>query len=249
MKTQQEILEKIKKELLSDFKLINEEFIANNIFWWAHSGTLLGVVRNNNMIEWDDDIDMMMTYADFFNNFNLIEKIVKKYNYDLYCLNKTWKDSLTVRIVKRNSRFYKQINHHFKRNMPFIDLMIAIPYRNLFLFKFGYLYHRIHYYSIYNRIYSSFITRLLLLNFFSIKMINYECNYSLKNQNSFYHRFDWWPTKKILYSKDNMLKIKFESTIININCDYLDELSKWYGKDFLIEKKGINKKNHYFSNQ
>ncbi len=48
--------------LLSDFKKFCD---GNNIKFWLHAGTLIGALRNNGFIQWDDDADVAMTRDDF----------------------------------------------------------------------------------------------------------------------------------------------------------------------------------------
>ncbi len=47
------------------FALMLDLFDEYNIFTMAMSGTLLGIVRNNDYILWDDDIDMAVNFSDY----------------------------------------------------------------------------------------------------------------------------------------------------------------------------------------
>lgn len=48
--------------LLKDFKKICDQC---NIKFWLHAGTLIGALRNDGFIPWDDDVDIAMTRNDF----------------------------------------------------------------------------------------------------------------------------------------------------------------------------------------
>ena len=51
-------LEQHKKELMTFFKELKKILDENNLWYIAEFGTQLGAVREQNMIEWDDDIDL-----------------------------------------------------------------------------------------------------------------------------------------------------------------------------------------------
>ncbi len=54
------------EHVLSLFKDISDIFLSQNVKYWAHSGTLLGIIRHNNsLIPWDDDIDIMISYKEW----------------------------------------------------------------------------------------------------------------------------------------------------------------------------------------
>lgn len=62
------VSEKMKRVWAVELDLLNEfttVCYANNLKWFAHAGTLLGAVRHNGFIPWDDDIDVMMPRADY----------------------------------------------------------------------------------------------------------------------------------------------------------------------------------------
>ena len=60
-------------ELLSKLKEICDEL---NIKFWLHAGTLIGAIRHNGFIPWDDDVDVAMLREDF----NTLKKYISENN-------------------------------------------------------------------------------------------------------------------------------------------------------------------------
>lgn len=48
--------------LMTDFKSFCDSL---NIKFWLHAGTLIGAIRNNGFVQWDDDVDVAMVRDDF----------------------------------------------------------------------------------------------------------------------------------------------------------------------------------------
>ena len=78
-------LKQFQNELKELMKLLDELCDKLNIEYWAHYGTLLGAVRNKDIIPFDDDLDIGMTRSDYnilINNADIAEKFGLKYSYD-----------------------------------------------------------------------------------------------------------------------------------------------------------------------
>jgi len=71
------------KKLNVMLKNILDFFHENNIFYWADGGTLLGCVRDNKHIIYDDDEDLGMNEFNFFQFKKITGLITEKYGYEI----------------------------------------------------------------------------------------------------------------------------------------------------------------------
>jgi len=58
-------LEQLHGLLLGATKALDEMLKKNHIDYWLHAGTLLGAIRHQGFIPWDDDVDIAMTREDY----------------------------------------------------------------------------------------------------------------------------------------------------------------------------------------
>ena len=85
----------IQKSLLSMLKDFNRFCKQQKIRYSLSSGTLLGAIRHNGFIPWDDDLDIMVDRKNFT---NLLESIDKFEGYTMhrrlwiYRTNIVWKE-------------------------------------------------------------------------------------------------------------------------------------------------------------
>lgn len=70
----QKQIKKICMKMLQAFSCVCSKY---NLKWWIDGGTLLGAARNNEMIIWDDDIDVVMLREDYNKLLKLAEKNTK----------------------------------------------------------------------------------------------------------------------------------------------------------------------------
>lgn len=89
-------------EMLKDFHQICRD---NNLSYFAIGGTLLGAIRHQAMIPWDDDVDLGLPRKDY----NKLKKIIKRDWSDKYFIIDQQEDTafplMTGQFVKKGTRF------------------------------------------------------------------------------------------------------------------------------------------------
>lgn len=132
-------------------KLIIQFFDDNNIEYVAYGGTLLGVIRNNGLIPWDDDIDLficekdeekLISLIEYAMNYGLkiiyepIDKFGKKNKtfiiYELYNESNIFCD---IFIMKINKNYIEYASEYYLKNFPnreiFLDELYPIQKKNI----------------------------------------------------------------------------------------------------------------------
>ena len=78
-----EYLKKLQQKTLITLKYTINFFEQHNLNYFAFGGTCLGAVRHQNMIPWDDDVDILMPYDDYQKLITLKQEIDNSGKYRL----------------------------------------------------------------------------------------------------------------------------------------------------------------------
>ena len=230
-----------KKELISFFKEFTELLEKENLWYVAEAGTLLGAIREGGMIEWDDDIDVLIsieTYRYLKNKYpkNFLDMDTKGYPFIIAKwvpdINNFLNSSIAIDLFPIIPTTQKRVNKYkkFKNVFRFANQMMNKGSK-----------------------YVGFNWKLKLLKIvlwpiqWTTKKIDFEEVVEIleeKNNPEFTLMVDN-PNSKINNQKSpltiwNRKKIQFENYPIYIPVDYDEILKRRYGNDYMVPKKKIN---------
>ena len=121
----QEQLQKLHTELLEILLDVQKLCEKHNISFFLGEGTLLGAVRHQGFIPWDDDIDILMKRSDY-ERFLQIAQLELKERYLIQhpsTVYPYWSTFIKVRVKDANPTFYQQhIQHLTAYCGPCIDI-------------------------------------------------------------------------------------------------------------------------------
>jgi len=212
---------KIDSNLIETIKIMEK----NNIPYWLCHGTLLGIIRDNKLIDWDKDIDFAVWYSE-----NLKNKIKNIMIDNKYVLKSKYIDDGSLTFKKNNSievdiNFYKikKINSlgetaYVKFFVPknnFCKIIDALSLANNYKGKFKFFINKLN-------IFSNYFEKFKL---FLIK------------KNLFYKNLAY--TVPFILFK-NFKKIKYKNIFITVPEESEKYLTFVYGENWRVPKKNYN---------
>lgn len=241
-------LHELELMILKDFIRICEE---NNLTYYMYAGSLLGAVRHNGFIPWDDDLDVIM-FRDDFEKFKKIFIASENDKYELLC-NETEKDyfHLLAKLMLKGTRFEEswvsQVDFHVGINMDIfvLDDLAEGKFKRSYQLKRSFVYNKLLIMSKVRLDNLPFIQKVVshagyyVLKLFRVKpsSLNRRClNFLKKYKNpDAEHVFDISATSKeypqIFRKADfkSVANVKFEDIEVNAPINYDFILTSLYG--------------------
>lgn len=254
-------LHEIELMILKDFIQICEE---NNLSYSIYGGSLIGAIRHEGFIPWDDDVDVLM----FRKEYEKFKEIFLSSNNEKYELlaNDIEHDYCYAfsKFMLKNTRFEEEWMNQFNFHIGFnIDIFILDDtddnkFKRYYIVSKGFIYNRLLVASGVRIDDLPFLSRIVshfahdFLNFFNItpyKIIQ-KCLRFLKNisQEDSKYVFDLSATLSefplIFYREDfeNLIQVKFEDIYVNVPKNYDRVLTTHFGDYMTLppEEKRVN---------
>lgn len=105
-------LKKVKEIILQTYKYTAEFCRKHNLRFYACGGTMLGAVRHNDIIPWDDDIDLYMPREDYDKLLSLRNEM-KGTGYDIVSLNDKGYYLPFAKVVNINTTIWEYPEYEF----------------------------------------------------------------------------------------------------------------------------------------
>lgn len=250
-------------EILNDF---DDICLKNNLTYYVTGGTLLGAIRNNGFIPWDDDIDVSMPRRDFellkdclkdFSDKYFLQSLDSDNRYDLNFLKLRKKGTKYVEIFENNPEkagiaidIFPLDDTYSNRLLRFVNGIID---EGLFYVASCVRIHqkkgRLLYYAPDSKIQRKIWNRSTLGRMFS----------NASNPRWIYDKCEMWTKKYInsgskyvstscgskhyfgeIYEREELFptkRIKFENIDVNVPKNPTHVLTKLYGSDYIDPQK------------
>lgn len=229
-------------ELLKSFDLLCR---LNGIDYSLHGGTLLGAVRNQGFIEWDDDADVAMTRKNFDQLLALLRKDPQCSNFKLdtstsqrpmlWSVNNdlpVWIDIFVYDYISEN-----QIAKTFKLSLSVLFLAFTKTEKTMKVFRKG---------THGQGLSRFFVESLYLLGLLfpmkgKIKLANHIFSHFFNGSGKFIFRSNdqYLGIKKVIpsTSMSSYCRLPFEDTNLEVSTDWHGILTSCYGQDYMVPRK------------
>lgn len=125
-----------KKELISLLSRVDKALVENDVEYFGVYGTCLGAVRENNIIPWDDDIDIAVRRCDF----KRVLEVLSMSRYQIFAGDRTNIPGCPVRCGRIFNRISKDSSIEQRR--AYIDIhIIDFAPKNLLKFYWSVLWY------------------------------------------------------------------------------------------------------------
>lgn len=246
---------KIQNVLLEIMKELHDFCLANNIKYYLDAGSVLGAVRHNGFIPWDDDMDIMMFREDYDKFISLAHKLPEH----LYLQNPSNEKNCHFMYSKVRKKgtlideiYSKDLDYpkgFFVDIFPIdyvkkINLWFKFKMKLLYFFKKVYLYRTAKNVKGFKKIISYLFPKKVCC-YFANKMVISNKKYDLCNDSfSTYH---WKKQVRKVSDLGDGILFPFEKYEFYIPSNYLDYLVQLYGDWKKLppeEKRGDNHSIH-----
>lgn len=243
-------LHKILLEMLDYFIDFCKKY---NITYFADSGTLLGAVRNQKIIQHDDDIDLILKREDY----NKLLSLTKEFDNGKYFIQTPYTDEnyfeFMIKVRDRETIYSYETEDKFNHNKGvYIDIFVLDSYiddelnsmtlfeDSLRLFKnyscFRYV-DRLQFNNYLNISEMKMVFDLQNLLLTKLSNINYNSKYVANTQIAFVRAYRNKKLERKIYDEIEYIKFEGLKNLLAIPKEYNKVLELWYGKDYMIEKK------------
>ena len=188
-------------DILKEFQRICDK---NNLVYFAIAGTLLGSIRHNGFIPWDDDLDVGMPIKDFIKLRSVVENDIKKPYVFIDTLNKRRNMHYFYKLENENTAFIEDENVEFKKGiwidiLPFSGapnnkVLLYFFLKKLFFYKKLDLYRNMKFNKCKN------IKQKIQKVIFSLFTFNKDSNYYVSKFENLMNRYDFRSSDKIFYA-------------------------------------------------
>jgi lipopolysaccharide cholinephosphotransferase len=255
-------LQSLELMILKDFIKICEE---NDLTYYIYAGSMLGAIRHNGFIPWDDDLDVVMFREDY-EKFKRIFIASPNDKYELLT-NETEEDyfhtlsKLMLKGTLFEESWVSQVDFHIGINIDIfvLDDLSDSNFKRNYQLKKAFLYNKLLIMSKIKLDDLPFLTKLIthsgyyILNFLRIKPVTIykRClNFLMKYKNPDAECvFDISATAEEypqIYKKEDfkeIIKVKFEDIEVNVPKNYDNILKSLYG-DYMQLPPEENRYNH-----